>query len=407
MRVLLCDPLNTQNNLYVLAKRLRRSGIDASLAIAEGSVIPQEHLPEWHDASVGYPRNSPAWLHRLNMPLVMPFLHPIEYLTRWMALVKLTRKYDLIVCSGYAPIWIHWARKPFIFVSYGSDLDQEAVRGWSGNPRKDFTWWQKLLHRVVKSQMVLSLKKAKATVVSPYQIGTAQRLGLKNLHFLPHIIDTELFCPMDMAERQAEKERIRQSLGCEFLLFHPSRQVWTDSTITDCKGNDRVFRVFAAFLKSYPKRAKLLVVEKGWDVEASKNLIDRLGIVDHVLWMKPMPKVEMCYLYNVADVVLDQFSIGVLTLVSVEAMACGAPVMTYVAPAPDGMFYPEMPPVNNEKRESYLCRDLLVLANNETARGQLGRDGRTWAEKYCLPDKVIPKYIELLEKIGGSSAKAT
>lgn len=395
MKVLFCDPLNTQNNFYIFAKFLRQKGIDASVAIDSSFRIPKEHLPEWHDSNI----ESHEWIHRLEFPLVMPYQYPFKYLRRWKKLLDLVKQQDIIICSGYAPIWIHWANKPFIFFSYGSDLDQEAVQGWSGVPRNNFTIWQRILHFVIRKQMVWALRKASAIALSPYQIDTANQLGLKGLHFLPHIIDTELFKVMDSVQKLKAKEEMHKKLNCDLILFHPPRQVWIDRTIKDCKGNDKVFRAFAKFVTAYKKRAKLIVVEKGWDIDSSKKLISELGIEDFVEWIKPIPKAEMYRYYNIADIVLDQFVVGVLTLVSVEAMSCGTPVLSYVAKAPPEMFYKEMPPIINVNTVESIFASMISLADNFEFRESIGMQGRNWVEHNCHPDIVIPKYLDLINKV--------
>ena len=397
MKVLFCDPLNTQNNFYIFAKFLRQKGIDASIAIDSSFRIPKEHLPEWHDQN----SESLQWIHRLEFPLVMPYQYPFKYLKRWKKLLDLVNEQDIIICSGYAPIWLHWANKPFIFFSYGSDLDQEATQGWSGVPRNSFTAWEKLLHFVIRKQMVWALKKASAIALSPYQIDIADKLGLKNLHFLPHIIDTNLFKPMDIEQKRIVKFEMYKRLNCDLILFHPPRQVWIDRSITDCKGNDKVFKAFAKFLAVYPKKAKLIVVEKGWDADASKGLVRDLGIQESVVWIKPVPKAEMYQYYNIADIVLDQFVVGVLTLVAVEAMSCGTPALSYVAKAPDGMFYKDMPPIINVNTVESLYASIVSLADNKNFRKATGKQGRQWVENNCQPDIAIPQYIDLINEVMG------
>lgn len=394
MKVLFCDPLNTQNNFYIFAKFLRQRGIDASIAIDSSFRIPKEHLPEWHDSN----SESLDWIHRLEFPLVMPYRYPFKYLKRWRNLLEIVRKQDIIVCSGYAPIWIHWANKPFIFFSYGSDLDQEAVQGWSGMPRNNFTLWQRFLHIVIQKQMVWALRKASSTVLSPYQINTANRLGLKNLHFLPHMIDTNLFKIMDKEQRIKAKDEMRNKLNCDLILFHPPRQVWLNRSVADCKGNDKVFKAFAEFVAIYEKRAKLIVVEKGWDVEASKKLVKELGIEEYVEWIKPVPRTEMYQYYNIADIVLDQFVVGVLTLVSVEAMSCGTPALSYVSKAPEGMFYKDMPPIINVNSVASILAGICSLADNAYFRESIGNQGRKWVEDNCQPDIAIPYFIKLISE---------
>ena len=386
MKVLFCDPLNTQNNFYIFARCLQEAGIDAHVAMDSGGMIPESHQPGWHDR-----KGDEEWVHRLQFPFT---LHPMEYRRRQSVLCSLVKQFDLVVCSGHVPMWIHRAGVPFIFFSYGSDLDQEATQGWSGIPRK-ITLVEIVRRYFVKTLLSRSLRKASAVVLSPYQVRTAQKLGLKNLRFLPHIIDTTLFRVVD--DREEIKRTIKKTLGCDLLLFHPPRQVWTDRSIADCKGNDIVFRAFAEFVQGYEGRAKLVVIEKGWDVGASKRLIDELGIESSVKWLQPMPKNPMVRWYNIADVVLDQFVVGVLALVAVEAMACGTPVVTHVY-NDTKLIYPDLPPVVNH---SILGMDntLSLLAGSTATRDRLSQEGRAWVEKNCSPKTAVPKYVELLEEV--------
>jgi len=343
MRILFCDPLNTQNLFRTFVGYLRKEGIDCM-------VISPERLPYF-----------------------LPFNNPVKYLRMLKELLDYAEGFGLIVCSGLSPMWFRFLKKPFIFYNYGSDLDQIPVQGWSGQPTK-FNTVQRITHFLIKHAQASALRKASVVVLVPYQIEAARKLGLKRLHFLPAIIDTELFKPRD-------KEH-------EGLVFsHPTRQVWTDRTLSDCKGNDKVFRAFARFLTF--KEAKLIAVEKGWDLEASKSLVKELGISDHVEWIAPVSREELSKLYNKSDIVLDQFEGGILSLIPIEAMACGTPVISYVKEATE-LFYPEMPPIINVKTEDDILHGMLTVKPDNK--------GRKWVEKYCSPEAAIPKYIELFNK---------
>ena len=386
MKVLFCDPLNTQNNFYIYAKYLRQYGVDAEV-VMDSQFVPQDSLPNWHDSE------SYEWIHYFDLPYFVPLKNPVKYLVQSKKLIDFAKGFDLIVCSGLAPIWMRWTGKPFIFFSYGADLDQVALKGWSGIPTQEITAWQRVIYFVLKHHLVGSLRKAKATVLAPHQVVTAEKVRLKNLYFLPHIIDTKVFKPL--ANREQERSKLRQNLNCDLILFHPPRQTWVDRTVTDCKGNDKVFRAFAEFIQIYSKRAKLLVVNKGWDVEHSKSLIKELEIEDKVVWLDPIPKSEMVRLYNAADIVFDQFVVGVLALVAIEAMACGTPAMTYVTEATDGL-YPNRPPIINAHHESDIVRRLCALADSAEYRGRRGIEGRKWVEDNCSPGVSVPQHIEFL-----------
>ena len=398
MKVLFCDPLNTQNWLYVCAKHLRQTGIDAHTILGLDSIVPEDSLPSWHDEDV----SASDWVHPLRLPHFAPYKNPIAYLTRLKTLIDFANGFDVIVCSGYAPMWIRWTRKPFIFYSYGSDLDQLAVQGWSGTDDGPFSLGQRMLHFLIKHHLTGSLRKAKATVLMPHQIETAKLVGLKNLHCFPHNIDTQLFKPMGHQQRRQEKQKVYSKFECDFILFHPPRQSWLNRPFTDCKGNDKVFRAFAEFVRVYKGRAKLLVMRKGWDVDSSINLIHELGISEHVVWLDPVPGPEMCRLYNIADIVLDQFVVGVIALVPVEAMSCGTPVVSYVAPIVKDAQYPEIPPIINAHDDDEILKNIHRLAEDEDLRNDIGRRGREWIEAYCDPEVTGTRWIELFQQVTGN-----
>lgn len=361
--------------------------MDAEVVMGK-SIVPPDSLPNWHDSETY------EWIHYFDLPYFVPLKNPVKYLIQMKRLIDFARQFDLIVCSGLAPIWMRWTGKPFIFFSYGSDLDQMAVKGWSGSSEQTFSLFQKVRNFVIKHHLIGSLRKAKATVIAPYQIETAEKVGLKNLYFLPHIIDIDTFVPLE--NREQIRKKLRDELRCDFIVFHPPRHAWLDWTEADCKGNDKVFRAFARFLQIYKGRAKLIVVEKGWDLGHSKQLVNALEIKDSVHWIKSVPKSEMCRLYNASDVVLDQFEVGVLALVAIEAMACGTPAMTYVTQATEDYLYPIMPPIINAHSAEEILHNLCVLSREGS---NLGQQGRKWVEAYSSPEKAVPKHIEFLGKM--------
>ncbi len=405
MKVLFCDPLNTQNSFYTYAKHLRQKGIDAQVVIGTGATVPKEHLPGWHDTELNTSLSNPDWIVNMDLPYFLPFIRPIEYLTKMRKLVKFANTFDVIGCSGLAPMWMRWSKKPFVLFSYGSDIDQMATQGWSGESGQKFGVTGKIVNNIVRRHLVSSMRRARATVIAPYQLKTAEKLGLTKPTFMPHLIDTELFNPLSSVEKDAIKRKVRDTLSCDLIMFHPPRQAWTDRNIADCKGNDLVFKAFARFLQNWPKRAKLISVNKGWDLEKSKKLVEELGIQANVVWIDPVNKAEMGKLYNTVDIVLDQFVVGVLALVALEPLACETPSVSHIVKPPNGFFYPEMPPVVEAMDEDSIYNSMMILANDPQLRVKLGVKGRAWVEKYCSPDVSMSRFIELFEQVLGESKR--
>lgn len=409
MKVLFCDPLNTQNLFYTYTKYMREKGVDARLLTGPRSVVPREHRPDWNSttAPVSDDTNYPEWVVKdVEMPYFLPFRHPVSYLTKMKKIADLANTFDIIACAGLAPMWICWSKRPFIFWSFGADIDQMATQGWSGDPNQKFSAKDRIVQRIIREYLVRSIRKAKITAISPHQMGTATRLGLTKPTFLPVLVDTELFKPMDSQLKQQEKLKARDDLGCDLIMFHPPRQSWVDTSSTDCKGNDKVYRAFARFVRNWPRRTKLVVMNKGWDLEKSKSLVEELGIKDNVVWLNPVSKTEMCKMYNTVDIVLDQFVIGMLALVALEPLACETPSISYVPKHPDGFFYPEMPPVVSAKEEDDIYKSMMILANDPSLRERLGKQGKEWIEKYCSPSKATDKFIRMFEQVLAESGRS-
>jgi glycosyltransferase involved in cell wall biosynthesis len=71
------------------------------------------------------------------------------------------------------------------------------------------------------------------------------------------------------------------------------------------------------------------IIGYGKDLERTLNLASSLGLDINVL-----QKLSHCKLgvyYWDSDVVIDQFTVGALGMTSLESIACGRPVVTYVS----------------------------------------------------------------------------
>jgi len=380
-----------------MAMFLQKKGIDAHLSF---DINLNYDLPTNHNPLLKKSSDYPNWIYQMEFPIHF-FKNPLKYFMKERDIVKFMSKYDLIVCSGRAPIWARWSNRPFIFLSYGSDLDQLAVQGWTGKSSYGcyMSRKEKLISFITKHRMRDALKKANAILILPHQIETAKRLGLKRLRCCQHVVDTTIFKPMDDKERTEERERLKKELGCDLILFHPTRQAWRDREITDCKGNDKLFRAFAKFLSSTKKKVKLIAIEKGWDIESSKELVEELGIAENIIWKPSMERFKLKWYYNVADIVLDQFNLGCFGTATVEPMACETPVFVYFNPSYKDFFYGGLPPIVNVQTEEEIFYRLCELAEDENLRKRIGKDCYNWTMKYTHWEVATDKYIELFQEV--------
>jgi glycosyltransferase involved in cell wall biosynthesis len=127
------------------------------------------------------------------------------------------------------------------------------------------------------------------------------------------------------------------------VFFSPTRQHWIDTSGSWTKGND-VFLRAAGRMADEGRDFRIILVEWGKEVEASKTLIAELGVADKVSWVPTMQKHELWEAYARAHAVVDQFTLPALGAVGVEVMALGRRLITAIDAAQLGSFFGEAPP---------------------------------------------------------------
>ena len=183
-----------------------------------------------------------------------------------------------------------FGKKPLVGHAHGSDLRTTKNRFVLGS--------------IVKS----NLKKSyKILVSTPDLMETAQQYR-KDAEYLPNPVDGEFFYPKPL-KRGKDKLKVLVAGGSNWEL----------------KGTEIAMHALAKVRDV----VKVSIIEYGGDLQRTLDLARSLGLEIQVL-----PKVthdELNKHYWNADVVLDQFKAGVFGLVSLEAIACGRPVIAYIS----------------------------------------------------------------------------
>jgi len=180
-------------------------------------------------------------------------------------------------------------RRPLIGHAHGTDVR------WSVN---HFAW-----KRIVKHD----LKKCDKILVSTPDILDKTKEYREDAEYLPNPVDTELFYPKPI---EAHEGKLRVLIA--------SDSNW------DVKGTDIAIRA----LSKLKDEVEVFIVHKGTDFAKTMALAESLGLRLNVLPETPHENIRNYY-WN-ADVVMDRFMLGSLGMVSLEAIACGRPVLNYV-----------------------------------------------------------------------------
>lgn len=369
---------NLANVAYQTCTFLRRKGVQADVFVYEHELAYLPSNPESLDP--GILQNPPHWLKIVRQTPAGVWIHwplrELRALCRKLRFFLTLRRYELIQSFCCSPWYVRMIGRPYISFATGSDLRELAIE----NTR---------LGRHARS----IFQHAQIVFFGPDSghLDAVRQLRLRSSYPYRQIIDTDFYAP---------KNGWRRQTAGELLIFHPSRLDWTYSGPGRWnKGNDRLFRAFGRLVKE-GHQARLFYLERGDDIEATQRLVTELGIEQHIQTCSgEMTKSQLCRYYNLADVVADQFCVG-LGLIGLEAMSCGRPVLVSLDVQATNLCYEEIPPVLNCKTEDeiYAC---LKSALNPEYRERIGREARGWIMRHHRAQRVIDQLIWHYETVLG------
>ena len=181
-------------------------------------------------------------------------------------------------------------KKPLIGHAHGSDL-----RSSLNHP----VWGRFVRYNLAKCDRVI--------VSTPDILGIAKKFR-DDAVYLPNPVDMTLFYPKPLMSHGGRKR-----------VLIASDSNWS------VKGTDIAIRA----LSRIKDDVDVSIIAYGIDFERTLSLAYSLGL--HLNVLPKVPHEKLNQYYWSADVVIDRFKLGSLGMVSLEAIACGRPVITYVS----------------------------------------------------------------------------
>jgi glycosyltransferase involved in cell wall biosynthesis len=396
---------NVCNNHYVLAKFLRRIGVDAHLYYD-----PKEDIQNQPQAEDPEMSNLPNWLHPISSQRSR-FQSP-HHVTD--ALLMELGACDILHAHDLGVIWAAKTGRPFVWHPYGGDLFHlpfyfdKSILGQR---------WGISLPDPRKLLLPLAMRRA-ISRASAIVLGWHNRLWVPGLKLIRRLrkeqsivrlhlgLNTDRFSFQHEAARRALRLQYLPHVSPEkLIIFHPTRQAFSSAYNTK-KGNDLLYRALAR-LKKEGGDFLLVVVKKDEPEEIiARELMKELSIDDSVMWIPKMPRFELIRWYGIADLTADHFFAGALGSISLESMSCGTPVMTFVQTKPDGEIFldpmemfPELPPVINVSSEEEIYHALTLYSSRRDELTGLGKRGRAWVEGYASGEVVARRFSEVYESV--------
>lgn len=241
----------------------------------------------------------------------------------------------------------------------------------------------------------LTYSRADITIITNCDAVTAaEKLNILDYRFVPHPINENV---PTQARSAGLRQELRERLGTDFIIFHPSRQHWGPERHPSWeKGNDIFLKGFARFVKEDSPAAAAVLVDWGITADASKSLIADLGIADRVIWVSPQNASGMASYIQATEVLADQFFLGAWGSTMPRALYFGTPAMLYVNEKVHEWCFSEMPPIVNVRTSEEVHKGLRSLLDVEY-RHEVVRRARRWYDKYHSNQIVADGLVEAVK----------
>ena len=219
---------------------------------------------------------------------------------------------------------------------------------------------------------------------------SCKRLGIPKIRIvpLPHAMDDA-----KIHRFVAARPSLGPSQHESPLFFSSARQHWLDRDPNYAKGND-IFLRAAANLVHDGRAMRIVLVEWGRDLEASKDLISDLRLSNAVTWVPTMSGEELWERYLRCHAVVDQFVIPAFGRVTFDALTIGRRVISNLDKKLAKEFFGKAPPMlvcsTVKDAQSAIGQ---VLNDPQDAAG-IGVSCAKWAREFHSSQRILDLQLD-------------
>jgi hypothetical protein len=150
------------------------------------------------------------------------------------------------------------------------------------------------------------------------------------------------------------------------------------------------------FWRATGKRVQLCLVRKGLHIAETEALVAAEGIADQVVWLEEMTLKQLWDEFLGSDVVAEQLGPGIVSMVALDAMACGRPVIGNTRPEIPNPFASPDTPLCHAQSPAEVAAHLRRLLD-PAERRRVGAAGRAFVETHFNPARKVELCLERLQ----------
>jgi glycosyltransferase involved in cell wall biosynthesis len=389
---------NTNNYPFMLARAMRKLGHEVQFIVSSSDPLER---PEYRYADISYPY--PAWIHDLS-PIRLRDIAVFGSSAR-RRILKVLRGCDAIVANSFGPALLSDLKLPSIALLTGSDLyahaSLDAYKTGAIQYGRFPAFFRSLTNWIYVTRLALpqraGIRSAAGVVYFPRGILPSSDRLLDELGVGE---DRRIFNAMTDFD---ELDYVPPPLNKRMRIFCGARLSWTSLTpeggkeVVDYKGAEIMIRGLALFVRTSGVPIEIRLVKKGLHVRETIQLAEDLGLKEHLTVLNEMTQKQVIDEYGQADVVFDQLGRGTIGMVSLDAMACGRPVIANARPEILEPIIGAPSPVCQASAPEEVSQQLALLHFNPAERERIGLASRKYVELHCstmaLAERCLKKLL--------------
>ena len=252
--------------------------------------------------------------------------------------------------------------------------------------------------------MLLSYAKAKAVYVTNLDC-------YESAKYITRETNTPIVCGLhgidinrivQKIEKPYENESLKKLCTMsKHTFFCPARSDYDSNRNAFIKGNDLMIHAAGRLLCEEPD-FKLILIRWGNDIDKIEQIIQMYQELEkHIMWLQPVSKADLYYIYNHVDAVLDQFYIRAYGAIDFEVMACDRCVLisSKVDEDKQAAFFGQKLPYFGCETEAEIMEAMRHVISGDSVFQNIKSKEKEWVKCYHSEDKIRQALTKAIEYV--------